>query len=159
LSVTASPAVQHKMSEENGSRMRAESRVVEVEKQCSMLEFDLKQSVQKMEQLMKQKERLEDEVSNPSLTGSIECLLVPHFVCLVSVVHPHHPAVVPPQVKSLQIQGDQESSKRFQSQNDLKSRMQEVDRLRCSEKQLKQEINTALESKRSLEFQLAQLTK
>lgn len=54
------------MSEENGARMRAESRVVEVEKQCSMLEFDLKQSVQKMEQLMKQKERLEDEVSNPS---------------------------------------------------------------------------------------------
>lgn len=53
--------VQLKMSEENGARMRAESRVVEVEKQCSMLEFDLKQSVQKMEQLMKQKERLEDE--------------------------------------------------------------------------------------------------
>lgn len=49
------------MSEEIGARMRAESRVVEVEKQCSMLEFDLKQSVQKMEQLMKQKERLEDE--------------------------------------------------------------------------------------------------
>lgn len=45
------------------------------------------------------------------------------------------------------------------AQNDLKSRMQDVDRLRCSEKQLKQEINTALESKRSLEFQLAQLTK
>lgn len=44
--------------------MRAESRVVEVEKQCSMLEFDLKQSVQKMEQLMKQKERLEDEASS-----------------------------------------------------------------------------------------------
>ena len=46
--------------------MRAESRVVEVEKQCYMLEFDLKQSVQKIEQLMKQKERLEDEVSAPS---------------------------------------------------------------------------------------------
>ncbi|KAE8298811.1 Rho-associated protein kinase 1 [Larimichthys crocea] len=111
------------MSEENGARMRAESRVVEVEKQCSMLEFDLKQSVQKMEQLMKQKERLEDEV------------------------------------KSLRIQGEQESSKRVLVQSDLKSRLQEVDRLRCSEKQLKQEINTALESKRSLEFQLAQLTK
>uniref|UniRef100_A0A3P8RLE1 Rho-associated protein kinase 1 n=1 Tax=Amphiprion percula TaxID=161767 RepID=A0A3P8RLE1_AMPPE len=112
-----------KMSEENGARMRAESRVVEVEKQCSMLEFDLKQSVQKMEQLMKQKERLEDEV------------------------------------KILRIQVEQESSKRGLTQNELKSRMQEVDRLRCSEKQLKQEINTALESKRSLEFQLAQLTK
>lgn len=56
-------AVQQKMSEETGARIRAEGRVVEVEKQCSMLEFDLKQSVQKMEQLMKQKERLEDEVS------------------------------------------------------------------------------------------------
>ncbi len=54
---------------------------------------------------------------------------------------------------------EQESSKRVLAQNDLKSRMQEVDRLRCSEKQLKQETNTALESKRSLEFQLAQLTK
>uniref|UniRef100_A0A674MSK9 Rho-associated protein kinase 1 n=1 Tax=Takifugu rubripes TaxID=31033 RepID=A0A674MSK9_TAKRU len=116
-------AVQQKMSEEIGARMRAESRVVEVEKQCSMLEFDLKQSVQKMEQLMKQKERLEDEV------------------------------------KSLRIQAEQELSKRVLAQSELKSCMQEVDRLRCSEKQLKQEINTALESKRSLEFQLAQLTK
>ncbi|XP_077413195.1 rho-associated protein kinase 1 isoform X1 [Vanacampus margaritifer] len=116
-------AVQVKMSEENGARMRAESRVVEVEKQCSMLEFDLKQSVQKMEQLMKQKERLEDDVKN------------------------------------VRIQAEQESSKRVLAQNELKSRLHEVDRLRCSEKQLKQEINTALESKRSLEFQLAQLTK
>ncbi|XP_034039314.1 rho-associated protein kinase 1 isoform X2 [Thalassophryne amazonica] len=116
-------AIQQKMSEENGARMRAESRVVEVEKQCSMLEFDLKQSVQKMEQLMKQKERLEDEV------------------------------------KSLRIQIEQELSKRMLIQNDMKSRTQEVDRLRCTEKQLKQEINATLESKRSLEFQLAQLTK
>uniref|UniRef100_A0A7N8X666 Rho-associated protein kinase n=1 Tax=Mastacembelus armatus TaxID=205130 RepID=A0A7N8X666_9TELE len=116
-------AVQHKMSEENGARMRAESRVVEVEKQCSMLEFDLKQSVQKMEQLMKQKERLEDDVKN------------------------------------LRIQLEHESSKRVLAQNDLKTRMQEVDRLRCTEKQLKQEINTALESKRSLDFQLVQMTK
>uniref|UniRef100_A0A8C6LLD8 Rho-associated protein kinase 1 n=1 Tax=Nothobranchius furzeri TaxID=105023 RepID=A0A8C6LLD8_NOTFU len=112
-----------KMGEETGARMRAESRVLEVEKQCSMLEFDLKQSVQKMEQLMKQKERLEEDV------------------------------------KSLRMQLEQESSKRCLAQNDLKIRMQDVDRLRCSEKQLKQEINTALESKRSLEFQLAQLTK
>uniref|UniRef100_A0A8C7UET9 Rho-associated protein kinase 1 n=1 Tax=Oncorhynchus mykiss TaxID=8022 RepID=A0A8C7UET9_ONCMY len=116
-------AVQHKVSEESGARMRAESRVVEVEKQCSMLEFDLKQSVQKMEQLMKQRERLEDEV------------------------------------QALRIHLEQESSKRLLAQNELKSRSQEADRLKGSEKQLKQEINTALENKRSLEFQLAQLTK
>ena len=62
-------------------------------------------------------------------------------------------------MKSLRIQLEQDSNKRVQAQNELKGRMQEIDRLRCSEKQLKQEINTALESKRSLEFQLAQLTK
>ena len=65
MCVCVSAAVRQKVSEESGARVRAESRVVEVEKQCSMLEFDLKQSVQKMEQLMKQKERLEDEVRDP----------------------------------------------------------------------------------------------
>nr|ATU82388.1 Rho-associated coiled-coil-containing protein kinase 1 [Ctenopharyngodon idella] len=116
-------AVEQKVSEETTLRMRAESRVVEVEKQCSMLEFDLKQSVQKMEQLMKQKERLEDEV------------------------------------KDLRVQLEQESGKRVLAQNELKSWTMEAERLKGSEKQLKQEINAALENKRSVEFQLAQLTK
>uniref|UniRef100_A0A671RQK6 non-specific serine/threonine protein kinase n=1 Tax=Sinocyclocheilus anshuiensis TaxID=1608454 RepID=A0A671RQK6_9TELE len=116
-------AVEQNVAEETTLRMRAESRVVEVEKQCSMLEFDLKQSVQKMEQLMKQKERLEEEV------------------------------------KELRVQLEQESGKRVLAQNELKSWTMEAERLKGSEKQLKQEINAALENKRSVEFQLAQLTK
>lgn len=116
-------AVEQKVSEETTLRMRAESRVVEVEKQCSMLEFDLKQSVQKMEQLMKQKERLEDEV------------------------------------KDLRVQLEQESGKRVMSQNELKNWKMDSERLKGTEKQLKQEINACLENKRSVEFQLAQLTK
>uniref|UniRef100_A0A8C1QF02 Rho-associated protein kinase 1 n=1 Tax=Cyprinus carpio TaxID=7962 RepID=A0A8C1QF02_CYPCA len=116
-------AVEQKVAEETTLRMRAESRVVEVEKQCSMLEFDLKQSVQKMEQLMKQKERLEEEV------------------------------------KELRVQLEQESGKRVLAQNELKNWTMEAERLKGSEKQLKQEINAALENKRSVEFQLAQLTK
>lgn len=148
------------MSEENGARMRAESRVVEVEKQCSMLEFDLKQSVQKMEQLMKQKERLEDEASVlyfDTWLYKISCLF--EHVSIWTCDHFCLSCFLSHQVKSLRIQVEQESSKRVLAQNDLKSRTLEVDRLRCTEKQLKQEINTALESKRSLEFQLAQLTK
>uniref|UniRef100_A0A8C1QES8 non-specific serine/threonine protein kinase n=1 Tax=Cyprinus carpio TaxID=7962 RepID=A0A8C1QES8_CYPCA len=116
-------SVEQKVAEETTLRMRAESRVVEVEKQCSMLEFDLKQSVQKMEQLMKQKERLEEEV------------------------------------KELRVQLEQESGKRVLAQNELKNWTMEAERLKGSEKQLKQEINAALENKRSVEFQLAQLTK
>ncbi|XP_066575326.1 rho-associated protein kinase 1 [Amia ocellicauda] len=119
----AMQAVEQKVSEESTARMKAENRVVEVEKQCSMLEFDLKQSVQKIEQLMKQKERLEEEV------------------------------------RSLRVQLEQESNKRIVAQGELKSRAMEADRMKGSEKQLKQEINSALETKRSLEFQLAQLTK
>lgn len=131
--------------------MRAESRVVEVEKQCSMLEFDLKQSVQKIEQLMKQKERLEDEACRRWMFFFCLCWTCAHFI------PPRFPSL--PQVKGLRIQIEQESSKRVLASTDLKSRTLEVDRLRCTEKQLKQEINTAQESKRSLEFQLAQLTK
>lgn len=57
------------------------------------------------------------------------------------------------------MQLETESSKRVAAQNELKGRGQETDRLRGTEKQLKQEINASLESKRSLEFQLAQMTK
>ncbi|XP_041103680.1 rho-associated protein kinase 1 [Polyodon spathula] len=116
-------AMEQKVSEESSARLKAQNRVVEVEKQCSMLEFDLKESLQKIEQVMKQKERLEDEI------------------------------------RHLNVQLDHEKNKRVQAQSELKSREVEVDKVKGSEKQLKQEINTLLEAKRSLEFQLTQLTK
>lgn len=64
-----------------------------------------------------------------------------------------------PQVKGLRVQLEQESGKRALAQSELKSWTVEADRLKTSEKQLKQEINAAMENKRSLEFQLTQLTK
>lgn len=57
------------------------------------------------------------------------------------------------------MQLEQESGKRVLAQNELKNWTMEAERLKGSEKQLKQEINAALENKRSVEFQLAQLTK
>uniref|UniRef100_A0A4W3JK40 Rho-associated protein kinase 1 n=1 Tax=Callorhinchus milii TaxID=7868 RepID=A0A4W3JK40_CALMI len=119
----AMEGMEKKLKEERMSRQKAENQVVEVEKKCSMLEVDLKQSQQKWEQLSKQKERLEDEVKN------------------------------------LTLQLDQEVKKRVMAQGELKAQILEVDILTGSEKQLKQEINTTLELRRSLEFQLAQLTK
>ncbi|XP_039610653.1 rho-associated protein kinase 1 isoform X2 [Polypterus senegalus] len=116
-------AMELKVAEESAARLKAENRVVEVEKQCSMLEFDLKQSVQKIEQLMKQKERLEEEVSH------------------------------------LNVRLEQEMNKRVIMQNEVKNWAVETDKVKGSEKQLKQEINTLLEAKRSLEFQLAHLSK
>lgn len=54
--------MEKKLKEEREARERAENRVVETEKQCSMLDVDLKQSQQKLEHLTENKERMEDEV-------------------------------------------------------------------------------------------------
>lgn len=59
--------MEKKVKEERAAREKAENRIVQAEKQCSMLDFDLKQSQQKVEHLLQQKERLEDEVKNLSL--------------------------------------------------------------------------------------------
>uniref|UniRef100_A0A663MD34 non-specific serine/threonine protein kinase n=1 Tax=Athene cunicularia TaxID=194338 RepID=A0A663MD34_ATHCN len=115
--------MEKKVKEERAAREKAENRIVQAEKQCSMLDFDLKQSQQKLEHLLEQKERLEEEVRN--LTLKLE----------------------------------QETNKRIMAQNDLKAQAFEADNLKGSEKQLKQEINTLLEAKRLLEFELAQLAK
>ncbi|XP_074755216.1 rho-associated protein kinase 1 isoform X2 [Athene noctua] len=115
--------MEKKVKEERAAREKAENRIVQAEKQCSMLDFDLKQSQQKLEHLLEQKERLEEEVRN--LTLKVE----------------------------------QETNKRIMAQNDLKAQAFEADNLKGSEKQLKQEINTLLEAKRLLEFELAQLAK
>uniref|UniRef100_A0A672U942 Rho-associated protein kinase n=1 Tax=Strigops habroptila TaxID=2489341 RepID=A0A672U942_STRHB len=115
--------MEKKIKEERAAREKAENRIVQAEKQCSMLDFDLKQSQQKLEHLLEQKERLEDEVKN------------------------------------LTLQLEQETNKRIMAQNELKAQAFEADNLKGSEKQLKQEINTLLEAKRLLEFELAQLAK
>ncbi|XP_065686393.1 rho-associated protein kinase 1 isoform X3 [Patagioenas fasciata] len=115
--------MEKKVKEERAAREKAENRIVQAEKQCSMLDFDLKQSQQKLEHLLEQKERLEDEVKN------------------------------------LTLQLEQETNKRIMAQNELKTQAFEADNLKGSEKQLKQEINTLLEAKRLLEFELAQLAK
>uniref|UniRef100_A0A8B9NQN1 non-specific serine/threonine protein kinase n=2 Tax=Accipiter nisus TaxID=211598 RepID=A0A8B9NQN1_9AVES len=59
--------MEKKVKEERAAREKAENRIVQAEKQCSMLDFDLKQSQQKLEHLLEQKERLEDEVKNLAL--------------------------------------------------------------------------------------------
>ncbi|OWK01776.1 hypothetical protein Celaphus_00017672, partial [Cervus elaphus hippelaphus] len=115
--------MEKKLKEEREAREKAENRVVQIEKQCSMLDVDLKQSQQKLEHLIENKDRMEDEVKN------------------------------------LTLQLEQESNKRLLLQNELKTQAFEADNLKGLEKQMKQEINTLLETKRLLEFEFAQLTK
>ncbi|XP_044537387.1 rho-associated protein kinase 1-like [Gracilinanus agilis] len=111
------------IEEEERSTEKAENIVVYIEKQCSMLDVDLKRSQQKLENLAEHKERIEDEIKN--LTRQLE----------------------------------QESNKSLLIEDELKTQAFEKDDLKGLEKQMKPEINILLETKKSLEFELAQLTK
>lgn len=63
------------------------------------------------------------------------------------------------QVKNLTLKIEQETQKRNLTQNDLKAQNQQLNSLRSSEKQLKQEMNHLLDIKRSLEKQNQELRK
>uniref|UniRef100_A0A8C7H4K3 non-specific serine/threonine protein kinase n=1 Tax=Oncorhynchus kisutch TaxID=8019 RepID=A0A8C7H4K3_ONCKI len=63
------------------------------------------------------------------------------------------------EVKNLTLKIEQETQKRSLTQNDLKAQNQQLNTLRTSEKQLKQEANHLLEIKRSLEKQNQELRK
>ncbi|KAI4803853.1 hypothetical protein KUCAC02_025501 [Chaenocephalus aceratus] len=63
------------------------------------------------------------------------------------------------EVKNLTLKIEQETQKRNLTQNDLKAQNQQLNSLRSSEKQLKQEMNHLLDIKRSLEKQNQELRK
>lgn len=63
------------------------------------------------------------------------------------------------EVKNLTLKIEQETQKRSLTQNDLKAQNQQLNTLRTSEKQLKQEMNHLLDIKRSLEKQNQELRK
>lgn len=54
--------LEQKLQEERSSKQRVENRVLELEKKNSMLDCDYKQSLQKLEELRRHKERLTEEV-------------------------------------------------------------------------------------------------
>ncbi|KFQ41465.1 Rho-associated protein kinase 2, partial [Nestor notabilis] len=115
--------MEKKLLEERVLKQKVENRLLEAEKQCSMLDCDLKQSQQKINELLRQKDLLNEDVKN--LTLKIE----------------------------------QETQKRCLTQNDLKMQTQQVNTLKMSEKQLKQENNHLQEIKLSLEKQNNELRK
>ncbi|ELK13982.1 Rho-associated protein kinase 2 [Pteropus alecto] len=115
--------MEKKLLEERTLKQKVENLLLEAEKRCSILDCDFKQSQQKINELLKQKDVLNEDVRN--LTLKIE----------------------------------QETQKRCLTQNDLKMQTQQVNTLKMSEKQLKQENNHLMEMKMSLEKQNAELRK
>ncbi|XP_066534327.1 rho-associated protein kinase 2 isoform X1 [Hoplias malabaricus] len=59
--------LEQKLQEEHSSKLHVENRLLELEKQNSMLDCDYKQALQKLEELRRHKDRLLEEVKNLSL--------------------------------------------------------------------------------------------
>ncbi|XP_072263628.1 rho-associated protein kinase 2 isoform X2 [Pyxicephalus adspersus] len=115
--------MEKKLQDERLSKQRLENNLLEAEKQCSMLDCDLKQAKQKINELETLKDKLTEDVKN------------------------------------LTLKTEQEMQKRSLTQNDLKMQLQQVNSLKMSEKQLKQEINHLTEIRTSLEKQNSELRK
>ncbi|XP_056420175.1 rho-associated protein kinase 2 isoform X5 [Hyla sarda] len=115
--------MERKLQEERLSKQRLENNLLEVEKQCSMLDCDLKQAKQRINELETLKDKLIEDVKN------------------------------------LTLKTEQEIQKRSLTQNDLKMQLQQVNSLKMSEKQLKQEINHLTEIRASLEKHNSELRK
>ncbi|KAM8952509.1 rho-associated protein kinase 2 isoform 3-T3 [Pelodytes ibericus] len=115
--------MEKKLQDERLYKQRLENSLLEAEKQCSMLDCDLKQAKQKIHELDALKDKLTEDVKN------------------------------------LTLKTEQETQKRSLTQNDLKMQLQQVNGLKMSEKQLKQEINHLSEIKLSLEKQNNELRK
>ncbi|XP_068089366.1 rho-associated protein kinase 2 [Hyperolius riggenbachi] len=115
--------MERKLQEERLTKQRLENNLLEAEKQCSILDCDLKQAKQKINELETLKDKLIEDVKN------------------------------------LTLKTEQEMQKRSLTQNDLKMQLQQVNSLRMSEKQLKQEINHLTDIRASLEKQNTELRK
>uniref|UniRef100_A0A8C9VXQ9 Rho-associated protein kinase 2 n=1 Tax=Scleropages formosus TaxID=113540 RepID=A0A8C9VXQ9_SCLFO len=63
----ATKEMEQKLQEERASKLRVENKLLELEKQCSMLDCDYKQSQQKLEELRRHKEKLTEEVRDLTL--------------------------------------------------------------------------------------------
>lgn len=141
-------------------KQQMEGKLLQLEKDYSMLDCDYKQAQLKLEDMHGQKEILSEEVSffacqinfswvvaAKSYHGFLNSLLFPpafsHSTCL--------------QVKQLTLRLEQETQKRNLMQNDLKMQNQQVSALRSSEKQFKQDLNHLKDMKQILDKQNQEL--
>lgn len=171
------------LQEEHSMKLQVEGKLLQLEKDHSMLDCDYKQAQQKLDELQTQKKKLSEEVclcsSLPTLLCSstvnyckvsisehqmtVACILFHHLWlnCSPDAHLAAHKATtehfVCVQVKNLGLRLEQETQKRSLSQNELKLQSQQVSVLRSSEKQLKQEVNHLLDMKQMLEKQNQEL--
>lgn len=55
--------MEQKLAEERAAKLRLENRILELEKHSSMMDCDYKQSLQKLDELRRHKDRLTEEVT------------------------------------------------------------------------------------------------
>lgn len=62
------PELEQKLAEERAAKLRLENRILEQEKHSSMMDWDYKQALQKLDELRRHKDHLTEEVSENVFT-------------------------------------------------------------------------------------------
>lgn len=86
LSIFVAIEMEKKLLEERTLKQKVENLLLEAEKRCSILDCDFKQSQQKINELLKQKDVLNEDVSMKLTNNELFNKLIANFICNSSMM-------------------------------------------------------------------------
>nr|XP_012999913.1 rho-associated protein kinase 2 isoform X2 [Cavia porcellus] len=154
--------IQQSFEQEEAEHKATKARLADENKIYESIEEAKSEAMKEMEKKLLEERALKQKVENLLLESEKKCSLLD---CDLKQSQQKlgelrtQKEVLSEDVRNLTLKIEQETQKRCLTQNDLKLQAQQVNTLRMSEKQLKQENNHLVEMKLSLEKQNAELRK
>uniref|UniRef100_A0A8C0LWJ5 Rho-associated protein kinase 2 n=1 Tax=Canis lupus dingo TaxID=286419 RepID=A0A8C0LWJ5_CANLU len=154
--------IQQSLEQEEAEHKATKARLADKNKIYESIEEAKSEAMKEMEKKLSEERTLKQKVENLLLEAEKRCSL---FDCDLKQSQQKinellkQKDVLNEDVRNLTLKIEQETQKRCLTQNDLKMQTQQVNTLKMSEKQLKQENNHLMEMKMSLEKQNAELRK
>ncbi|XP_069462063.1 rho-associated protein kinase 2 isoform X2 [Ambystoma mexicanum] len=154
--------VQQSLEQEEAEHKATKARLADKNKIYESIEETKSEAMKDMERKLHDERMSKQRVENSLLEAEKQCSMLD---CDLKQAHQKMEEVLmrkeklQEDVKNLTLKIEQETQKRSLTQNDLKMQVQQVNTLKMSEKQLKQEVNHLMEIKLSLEKQNGELRK
>uniref|UniRef100_A0A452T888 non-specific serine/threonine protein kinase n=1 Tax=Ursus maritimus TaxID=29073 RepID=A0A452T888_URSMA len=154
--------IQQSLEQEEAEHKATKARLADKNKIYESIEEAKSEAMKEMEKKLSEERTLKQKVENLLLEAEKRCSI---FDCDLKQSQQKinellkQKDVLNEDVRNLTLKIEQETQKRCLTQNDLKMQTQQVNTLKMSEKQLKQENNHLMEMKMSLEKQNAELRK
>ncbi|XP_064158819.1 rho-associated protein kinase 2 isoform X1 [Anguilla rostrata] len=154
--------LQQGLEQEEVAHKATKARLADKNKIYESIEGAKSEAMKEMEQKLQEERALKLQVENKMLelekqSSMLDCDYKQSQQKLEELRR--HKEKLTEEVKNLTLRIEQETQKRSLTQNDLKAQCQQLNALRMSEKQLKQEVNHLLDIRHSLEKQNQELRK